>query len=122
MSDVSSMFIVYLLELLTWHNDPYSQQVVQDLYNASKKAAQWHMDESAAEGIPGHLVDTYDILGLAAYPHDAYSGGFHLLAMRAAEALAYRMSMYSLTVYFQSTFLWVALICSTYRLEHKFFG
>ena len=91
MSDVSSMFIVYLLELLTWHDDPYSQQVVVDLYNASKKAAQWHITESTANGIPSHLVDTYDVVGLAAYPHDAYTGGFHLLAMKAAEILAYKM-------------------------------
>ena len=91
MSDVSSMFIVYLLELITWHDDPYSQQVVVDLYNASKKAAQWHIAESTADGIPSHLVDTYDILGLNAYPYDAYTGGFHLLAMKAAETLAYKM-------------------------------
>ena len=96
MSDVSSMFIVYLLELLTWHDDPYSQQVVKELYNASKKAAQWHIAESTAEGFPSQLVDTYDILGLNAYPYDAYTGGFHLLAMKAAETLAYAMSMYSL--------------------------
>ena len=95
MSDVSSMFIVYLLELITWHDDPYSQQVVKDLYNASKKAAQWHIDESIAEGIPGHLVDTYDVLALGAYPYDAYTGGFHLLAMKAAETLANKMSTYS---------------------------
>ncbi|XP_019852028.1 PREDICTED: uncharacterized protein LOC109581956 [Amphimedon queenslandica] len=94
MCDVSSMFIVYLLELLTWHDDPYSQQVVRDLYNASKKAAQWHMSVSTAEGIPLHLVDTYDIVNLAAYPYDTYSGSFHLLAMKAAETLAYAMGMY----------------------------
>ena len=96
MSDVSSMFIVYLLELLTWHDDPYSQQVVRDLYNASKKAAQWQLAESAADGIPSHLVSTYDIVGLTRYPHDAYGGSFHLLAMKAAETLAYKMSMYIL--------------------------
>ncbi|XP_019862650.1 PREDICTED: uncharacterized protein LOC109591341 [Amphimedon queenslandica] len=91
MSDVSSMFIVYLLELLTWHDDPYSQQVVRDLYNASKKAAQWHMSVSTAEGIPIHMVDTYDVLRLESYPYDTYSGSFHLLAMKAAETLAYAM-------------------------------
>ena len=92
MSDVSSMFIVYLLELLTWHEDPYSQQVVKDLYSAAKKAAQWHIAVSTAQGIPGGLVDTYDVLGLNGYPQDAYTGGFHLLAMKAAEILAYQMS------------------------------
>ena len=93
MSDVSSMFIVYLLELLTWHDDPYSWQVVKDLYNVSKKAAQWHMEESFTDGIPSYMVDTYDVLGLGAYPYDAYTGGFHLLAMKAAETLAYEMGM-----------------------------
>ena len=88
------MFIVYLLELLTWYDDPYTQQVVADLYNASRNAAQWFIDRSQAEGIPGGLVDTYDILNLAKYPYDAYSSAFHLLAMKAAETLAYQMSTY----------------------------
>ncbi len=91
MSDVSSMFIVYLLELLTWHDDSYTQQVVKDLWPNAKRAAEWQLNVSAADGIPRHMVDTYDILGLSVYPHDTYSGAFHLLAMRAAETLAYWM-------------------------------
>ncbi len=88
MSDVSSMFIVYLLELLTWRND---SQVVKDLWPSAKRAAEWQLSVSAADGIPRHMVDTYDVLQLDFYPHDTYSGAFHLLAMRAAEALAYWM-------------------------------
>lgn len=116
------MFIVYLLELLTWSDDPYTRQVVKDLYNASRNAAQWFMDKSEADGIPGGLVDTYDILDLVAYPYDAYSSAFYLLAMKAAETLAYQMSMYMFVYTFLHTYLWTSVgiimyIIYTYTLS-----
>ncbi len=89
------MFIVYLLELLTWQKDDYKvQQVLDDLWPHAKRAAQWHMNMTVNNTFPEHMVDTYDVLGLNQYPHDAYSGAFHLLAMRAAETLAYWMGMF----------------------------
>ncbi len=95
MSDVSSTFIVYLLELLTWQRDDYKvQQVLDDLWPHAKRAAEWHLNVSAAEGIPSGLCDTYDHLGLSGYPYDTYGAAFHLLAMRAAEILAYGMGMF----------------------------
>ncbi len=45
--------------------------------------------------MPTHLVTTYDVLGLKAYPYSSYTGAFHLLAMKAAEKLALWMSKYS---------------------------
>ena len=94
MSDVSSMFIVYLLELLQWHPDNTTNDVVAELWPAAKRAAEWHMNVSVEEGIPTHLVTTYDVLGMAGYPYATYNGAFHLLAMRAAERLAYWMGEY----------------------------
>ena len=89
MCDVSSMFIVYLLELHQWHsNFTRVQQVLTDLWPNAKRAAQWHLDRAAATGLPQYLVTTYDVVQLAAYPYSSYSSAFHLLAMKAAEKLA----------------------------------
>ena len=94
MSDVSSMFIVYLLELQTWHLNisiAEHEAVLKDLWPHARLAAEWQMSVSSRDDIPLHLVDTYDVLGLVAYPHSTYSSAFHLLAMLAAEKLAYQM-------------------------------
>ena len=92
MSDVSSMFIVYLLELQTWYqNTSVTSAVLRDLWPHAKRAAEWQMNISSIDAIPRHLVDTYDILGFDAYQHSTYSSAFHLLAMKAAEKLAYEM-------------------------------
>ena len=92
MSDVSSMFIVYLLELQTWyHNVSITEAILKDLWPHARLAAEWQMSVSSQDGIPHHLVTTYDILGLVAYRFSTYSSGFHLLAMQAAEKLAYQM-------------------------------
>ena len=92
MSDVSSMFIVYLLELQTWYqNTSVTSAVLQDLWPHAKRAAEWQMNISSIDGIPPYLVNTYDVLGLGAYRHSTYSAAFHLLAMKAAEKLAYQI-------------------------------
>ena len=92
MSDVSSMFIVYLLELQTWHPDTnVTSAVLQDLWPHAKLAAEWHMNISITDKLPNHLETTYDILGLSGYKYSTYSSAFHLLAMLAAERLAYQM-------------------------------
>jgi len=85
MSDVSSMFIVYLLEMYRWGGD---LEVVKQLWPHAKRAAEWQLSVSQATGLPQHLVTTYDILDLAAYNESTYSSVFHLLAMRAATELA----------------------------------
>lgn len=96
LSDVSSMFIVYLLELQTWYQDTNITSVVlQDLWPHAKLAAEWQMNVSKTDKIPNHLQNTYDILGLNAYPHSTYNSAFHLLAMLAAEQLAYQMGKLS---------------------------
>ena len=85
MSDVSSMFIVYVLELLRWGNDTTT---LDELYPAVKRAAEWQMSVSVGDGLPQHLVNTYDILGPNRYKHVSYNSVFHLLAMAAAKELA----------------------------------
>ena len=85
MGDVSSMFIVYLLELLQWTGDTAG---VRELWPAARAAATWQMARANTSGLPDYLIDTYDGLGLNAYNASAFSGFFHLLAMKAARKLA----------------------------------
>jgi hypothetical protein len=85
MSDVSSMYIVYVLELLRWGNDTTT---LDRLYPVVRRAAEWQMNVSAEDGLPQHLVNTYDILGPNRYKHVSYNSVFHLLAMAAARELA----------------------------------
>ena len=86
MGDVSSMFIVYLLELWQW--GAVDASVLSELWPAARRAAEWQLARANASGLPQHLVDTYDILGLNQYESSTFSSVFHLLAMRAAAALA----------------------------------
>eukprot|EP00731_Ephydatia_muelleri_P017922 Em0010g1020a len=73
MSDVTSMFITPT----SW---------------SSQQAAQWQLNITQSNGyLPTYLVSTYDILGLDSYKYATYNGAFHLLAMKAAEKLAYLM-------------------------------
>ena len=88
MGDVSSMFITYLLEIYQWTAD---DAFVREMWPAAKAAALWQIDRAhnpSAPGLPHHLVDTYDGLELSQYNASAFSGFFHLLAMKAAHALA----------------------------------
>ena len=90
MGDVSSMFIVYLLELWQWGHD---EAIVRELWPAAKRAAQWQMARAETwqhdgQGLPRNVIDTYDGLALNDYNASAFSGFFHLLAMKAAAALA----------------------------------
>ena len=96
MSDVSSMFITYLLELYTWTNDSYTRGVVRDLWPTAKMAAQWQMAVSSNGFLPTCLVSTYDILDLDQYRFATFNGAFHLLAMKAAETLAYMMGQWGI--------------------------
>lgn len=88
MGDVTSMFVVYLLELWQWTAD---ENILKELWPAAKAAAEWQIDRAtnpSAPGLPHHLIDTYDGLALENYNASAFSGFFHLLAMKAARVLA----------------------------------
>ncbi len=85
MSDVSSMFIVYVLELYQWANDT---DTLTKLWNNVKRAAQWHIDVSHRYGIPEKLVNTYDVLMQNKYDLCSFNSAFHLLAMVAAKQVA----------------------------------
>ena len=84
MSDVSSMYIVYLLELLRWNND---QDFVKEWFPTAKKAADWHISVSTFHNMPYKLQTTYDVLALNQYETCSYSAVFHILAMRSMAEL-----------------------------------
>ena len=90
MGDVSSMFIVYLLEYIAWGHAETSWEVVFPLWPVARAAAAWQMRRAnrSAINLPDHLTDTYDGLFFQRYNASTYSAFFHLLAMRAAAALA----------------------------------
>lgn len=85
MSDGSSMFIVYLLELYRWSGDA---ETLKRFWPVAKRAAEWHMASAAKEGVPLHQCNTYDILNPTVHEQVSYNSAFHILAMRAAAVLA----------------------------------
>ena len=85
MSDGSSMFLMYVLELLRWTGD---RATLELYYPVVKKVAQWQMQVSATFGVPVGLETTYDILRFPSYTLSAYASVFHLLAMAATRELA----------------------------------
>lgn len=85
MADSTSMFVLYVLELLRWDGD---SATAQRYYPTVKRAAQWQMNASAVHGVPRKLQTSYDILDFPKYELSAYASAFHLLAMAAAAELA----------------------------------
>lgn len=85
MSDSTSMFICYILELLKWSGDT---ETLRLYYPTVKRAAEWQMNVSATYGVPLKLQTTYDILGFTRYELSSYSSVFHIMAMKAAAELA----------------------------------
>ena len=70
MSDVSSMYITYVLELYRWQGDT---ETLHALWPVVKNAANWQMNVSAADGTPAYLCNTYDILGPTGHEHVSYN-------------------------------------------------
>ena len=59
MSDSTSMFILYVLELLRWNGDT---ETLRLYYPTVRRAALWQMNVSSEFGVPLKLETTYDIL------------------------------------------------------------
>lgn len=88
MSDSTSMFITYILELYAWGAD---EQSLKLYWPTIKRAAEWAMSTCAELDLPHKLETTYDILGFPRYDVSTYASVFHLLAMRATAELAKAM-------------------------------
>lgn len=89
MVDSSSMFMVYLLELLNWDGDLTSLQLY---WPTVKGIVQWHIAQTEKLGVPYKLETTYDQLGFPKYDASSYATAFHLLAMRVCQDLAIAMA------------------------------
>ena len=90
MGDVSSMFVVFLLEFWRWGPVAESAKLLLELWPTARGAAGWQMARArrTSLGLPDFLVDTYDGLQMQKYNASSFSAFFHLLAMRAAGELA----------------------------------
>ena len=84
MGDVTTLFIAEVWELYAWTAD---MDFVRDMYPHVKRAVQWQIRRSP-DGLPTHLVSTYDIVGLETFEYTTFNSVLHLLAMRAAMRLA----------------------------------
>ncbi len=89
MCDSSSMFMVYLLELLNWDGDMTSLKLY---WPTVQKIAAWHISTTDKLGVPYKLETTYDQLQFPQkYDVSSYATAFHLLAMRVCVDLAAAM-------------------------------
>ena len=83
MGDVSSLFILEIWQLYAWSND---LAFVRELWTNISAAARWQISVSPT-GLPEHLVNTYDLLGLSQYQLCTFNAVLHLAAMRATMEL-----------------------------------
>ena len=88
MSDSTSMFIIYVLELYRWAADDTSLKLY---WPTIKKAVEWHISTCEQFDVPYKLQTTYDVLHFPEYDVSTYSSVFHMAAMRAAAELAKAM-------------------------------
>jgi len=70
MSDSTSMFILYVLELLRWNGDT---ETLRLYYPTVRRAALWQMNVSSEFGVPLKLETTYDILQFPKYQLSTYA-------------------------------------------------
>jgi len=83
-ADVSTLFIAQVWQFYSWSNDV---AFLKEMFPHVRAATLWQIGVSP-QGLPEHLVNTYDILDLASYPLCTFNSALHLMAMRAAVQLA----------------------------------
>eukprot|EP01087_Luapelamoeba_hula_P006034 TRINITY_DN16187_c0_g1_i1.p1 TRINITY_DN16187_c0_g1~~TRINITY_DN16187_c0_g1_i1.p1 ORF type:complete len:1054 (-),score=97.01 TRINITY_DN16187_c0_g1_i1:147-3308(-) len=84
MGDVTTIFIAQVWQFYAWAND---LTFLRYIYPRVRAAVQWQVSVSP-NGLPEHLINTYDILALDQYPLCTFNSVLHLMAMRAAVHLA----------------------------------
>lgn len=94
MADTTTVFILYSYAVFLSTGDA---SFVDAVYPYASKAAIWMINRTTtgyntSDGqhvaFPAHLQNTYDYLGLDAYPVQAYTAFLHMAAMRAIRQLA----------------------------------
>lgn len=85
MGDVTSIWLLEVLEIYLHTNN---KTRLQEAWPAIQKAVAWSINQSVAQGLPAHLVCTYDILGMEVYNMTTFNGVLHLAMMKAAMVMA----------------------------------
>ena len=84
MGDVTSLFIAEIWEMYAWTGD---MNFTKAMYPHVVHAMEWQIRRSP-DGLPIHLVSTYDIVALDQFVYTTFNSVLHLLAMRATMRLA----------------------------------
>jgi len=100
MADVSTLFTAQVWQFYSWSNDV---AFLKEMYPHVRAATLWQIGVSP-QGLPEHLVNTYDILNLASYPLCTFNSALHLMAMRAAVQLANAVGDFNLSRLAQQSF------------------
>jgi len=85
MGDVTSIWVLEVLEIYLQGGNVTR---LQQAWPAVVDGVKWSIAMSAAQGLPAHLVCTYDILGMEVYNMTTFNGVLHLAMMKAAIRLA----------------------------------
>ena len=85
MGDTTTIWVLEVLEI--FRNTGNVTRLIE-AWPSVVSAVKWSISMSEAQGIPAHLVCTYDILGMEVYNSTTFNGVLHLAMMKAAIVLA----------------------------------
>ena len=84
MGDVTTLFIAEVWQMYAWTKD---MEFVTAMYPHVVRGMEWQIRRSP-NGLPEHLVSTYDIVALDQFQYTTFNSVLHLLAMQAVMRLA----------------------------------
>jgi hypothetical protein len=84
MGDTTTIWILEVLELWRGTNDTARLAAA---WPSVVRGMRWQIAQSVAQGLPAHLVCTYDILGMERYNMTTFNGVLHLAAMKAVHVM-----------------------------------
>ena len=85
MGDVTT---IWALEVLEIYRNGNNKTRLVEVWPAFVRGVKWSIAMSVAQGLPAHLVCTYDILAMEQYNMTTFNGVLHLAMMQAAVRLA----------------------------------
>lgn len=96
MGDVTSIWLLEVLEIYLHTNN---KTRLQEAWPAIQRAVNWSIEQSVAQGLPAHLVCTYDILAMEQYNMTTFNGVLHLAMMKGAMVMAMDPVINDMTTY-----------------------
>jgi hypothetical protein len=79
---------IWILEVLEIYQSTGNLTRLAQAWPAVVRGINWQIEVSKAQGIPAHLVCTYDILAMERYNSTTFNGVLHIAAMAAGKVLA----------------------------------